>query len=143
MIRQPRGLDLKPLKKKWGEIVPIVLQAHHEIQHMFFKGYGGLLQYEDSCIAEDVMLAGMKENIVCLPVRGSFRVRRQHENFLRKTMMASLFERWRKIPKIKGDLIQPYDFYDEETKTEEIAKSIGFSVSGMIGTSLVHREIKG
>ena len=44
MIRQPRGLDLKPLKKKWAEIVPIVLQAHHEIQHMFFKGYGGLLQ---------------------------------------------------------------------------------------------------
>ena len=24
MIRQPRGLDLKPLRKKWSEIVPIV-----------------------------------------------------------------------------------------------------------------------
>ena len=55
MIRQPRGLDLKPLRKKWGEIVPIVLQAHQDIQHMFFGGYGGNLQYEDSCMAEDVL----------------------------------------------------------------------------------------
>ena len=77
MIRQSRGLGLKPLKKKWGEEVPIVLQAYHEIQHMFFfKGYGGLLQYEDSCTAEDVILAGMNEHIVCLPMHDSFRVRR-------------------------------------------------------------------
>ena len=147
MIRQPRGLDLKPLKKKWGEIVPIVLQAHHEIQHMFFKGHGGLLQYEDSCIAEDVMLAGMKENIVCLPVHDSFRVRRQHENFLRKTMMASFFKRWRKIPKMKeGDLIQPYDYYDEEgnPRTEEIAKEDRLYSKWYDRNVLwMHREIKG
>ena len=44
--------------------------------YVFFKGYGGLLQYEDSCTAEDVILAGMNEHIVCLPVHDSFRVRR-------------------------------------------------------------------
>ena len=125
MIRQPRGLDLKPLRKKWSEIVPIVLQAHHDIQHMFFGGYGGNLQYEDSCMAEDVLLAGVKENIVTLPVHDSFIVRRQHEGFLRHQMIASFIKRWGRKPKInESDLIQPLDYFDEmgEARTEEIAK---------------------
>ena len=125
MIRQPRGLDLKPLRKKWSEIVPIVLQAHHDIQHMFFGGYGGNLQYEDSCMAEDVLLAGVKENIVTLPVHDSFIVRRQHEDFLRHQMIASFVKRWGRKPKInESDLIQPLDYFDEmgEARTEEIAK---------------------
>ena len=125
MIRQPRGLDLKPLRKRWSEIVPIVLQAHHDIQHMFFGGYGGNLQYEDSCMAEDVLLAGVKENIVTLPVHDSFIVRRQHEDFLRHQMIASFVKRWGRKPKInESDLIQPLDYFDEmgEARTEEIAK---------------------
>ena len=92
---------------------------------MFFKGYGGLLQYEDSCMAEDVLLAGVKENIVTLPVHDSFIVRRQHEDFLRHQMIASFVKRWGRKPKInESDLIQPLDYFDEmgEARTEEIAK---------------------
>ena len=47
------------------------------------------MQYEDSCMAEDVLLAGVKENIVTLPVHDPFIVRRQHEDFLRHQMIAS------------------------------------------------------
>ena len=123
MARQPRGLDLKPLKKRWAEIVPIVLKAHHQIEHMFFKGYGGLLQYEDSCLVEDVLLAGMRKNIVALPVHDSFIVRRQYEDFLREQMMGSFVKRFGREPKIKdSDIIQPMDWFDEKglPRTKEV-----------------------
>ena len=123
MARQPRGLDLKPLKKRWAEIVPIVLKAHHQIKHMFFKGYGGLLQYEDSCLVEDVLLEGMRKNIVALPVHDSFIVRRQYEDFLREQMMESFVKRFGREPKIKdSDIIQPMDWFDEKglPRTKEV-----------------------
>ena len=37
----------------------------------------------------------------------------------------------------ESDLIKPYDYFDEggNPRTEEIDRRIGFTVSGMIGTS--------
>ena len=62
-------------------------------------------------------------------------------------MMASFFKRWRKIPKMKeGDLLQPFDYYDEEgnPRTEEIAKEDRLYSKWYDRNVLwMHREIKG
>ena len=55
-----------------------IAETHPKIAHRFNSGYGLTLQYEDSKIAERVMLLLLKEDVTCLPVHDSFIV--QHSD---------------------------------------------------------------
>ncbi|QWE19490.1 hypothetical protein [Polynucleobacter corsicus] len=59
------GLSNKQLREK-------LAHKHHLISHRFNSGYGLTLQYEDSKIAERVMLILLKQGIACLPMHDSF-----------------------------------------------------------------------
>lgn len=59
------GLSNKELRDKLSK-------KHHLIAHRFNSGYGLTLQYEDSKIAERVMLGLLKQGIACLPMHDSF-----------------------------------------------------------------------
>jgi hypothetical protein len=59
------GLTNAKLKK-------LLSDRHHQIAHKFNSGYGLTLQYEDSKIAERVMLILLEQGITCLPIHDSF-----------------------------------------------------------------------
>jgi hypothetical protein len=59
------GMSNSQLRKK-------IADKHSLIKDKFDSGYGLTLQYEDSKIAERVLLLLLKQGIVCLPVHDSF-----------------------------------------------------------------------
>ena len=57
----------------WPFLRQAVLAAYKPIADMFFSGHGNCLQYNDSCIAEQVMLKfARQEDAPFLPVHDSF-----------------------------------------------------------------------
>jgi len=68
-IKQMGGLTFGQLKK-------LLLKRHPPLQAVLRKGVGLSFQYQDSQIAEKVMLALLAQNITCLPVHDSFIVPR-------------------------------------------------------------------
>ena len=48
------------------------MKAHKPIAHEFFKGVGNNLQFEDSCVAESVMLYFAEMDTPALAVHDSF-----------------------------------------------------------------------
>ena len=57
----------------------LVLERHEPIRNKFFCGEGNKLQYEDSQIAELVMLNFGRQNIPVPPVHDSFVIQRSLE----------------------------------------------------------------
>ena len=57
LARCPAKLDISKLGMTWGGLKAAILNAHQPIAGHFFTGIGNRLQYEDSCLAEDVMLS--------------------------------------------------------------------------------------
>jgi len=59
------------------------LRARHApIDDYFYKGHALALQYEDSCIAEDIMFSLIRGGIPFIPVHDSFIVPKRHESAL-------------------------------------------------------------
>ena len=56
----------------WKELRQAILNAHKPIKDLFFTGLGNKLQFEDSIIAENVMLQFAKMDYPALPVHDSF-----------------------------------------------------------------------
>ena len=56
----------------WRELKEEILNAHKPIKDYFFKGLGNRLQFEDSILAEDIMLQFSKMGYPALPVHDSF-----------------------------------------------------------------------
>ena len=47
----------------WTELRQAILDSHKPIQHLFFRGLGNRLQFEDSNMAEGIMLHFVKEDV--------------------------------------------------------------------------------
>lgn len=62
--------------KTWKQLRDLILERHEPIKDKFFCGMGNRLQYEDSQIAEKVMLYFAKQDIAVLPVHDSFVIQR-------------------------------------------------------------------
>jgi hypothetical protein len=73
------GYKAKDLFELFGE-------KHKPIAKFFNKGVGLELQYEDSCIAEDILKHFTKKGIVCLPIHDSFIVESKYMDELAHTM---------------------------------------------------------
>ncbi len=70
--QKPNTISLDGLEMNWTDLRQRILNTHKPIQHLFFSGIGNRLQFEDSCIAENVMLQFQKMDAPTLPVRDSF-----------------------------------------------------------------------
>lgn len=70
----PRNLNLHSWGIRWEEIVAAIERKHELIAGEFFSGVGLELQYEDSQIAEEVMMTFAKQQglVPLLPVHDSF-----------------------------------------------------------------------
>jgi len=60
------------LEMSWAELRDRIIKAHKPIADLFFKGVGNHLQFQDSNIAERVMLHFAGMDAPALPVHDSF-----------------------------------------------------------------------
>ena len=68
----PSDIDLTEVEMSRGDLRDRIIKAHKPISHEFFKGVGNNLQFEDSCVAESVMLHFAEMDAPALPVHDSF-----------------------------------------------------------------------
>ena len=69
---KPSKLNLDEVGMSWTELRQAILNAHKPIKDLFFTGKGNKLQFEDSILAEDIMLQFSKMDYPALPVHDSF-----------------------------------------------------------------------
>jgi len=77
----------------WKELRERVIAAHKPIEHLFFSGEGNKLQFEDSCIAESVMLQFAAIDAPALPVHDSFIMHHGYGGELEEAMRRAFHER--------------------------------------------------
>ena len=70
-----------------------------------FKGWGIFAQNFEGQILKDVLLEGIKEDIVCLPVHDAVAVQQQHQNWAKEVMLETWQEHMHGVrTKVKVDL---------------------------------------
>lgn len=87
---------------KQADEILAFLEIHHKpIAHYFYTGMGLTLQFEDSMLAEEIMLRMLERGATVLPVHDSFIVRNSYEDEL-KTVMEEVFtEMYKAKPAMK------------------------------------------
>ena len=68
----PNGIDLSEADISWAELRDRIIRSHKPIDDLFFRGHGNHLQFQDSCIAERIMLHFAEMDAPALPVHDSF-----------------------------------------------------------------------
>jgi hypothetical protein len=68
----PRDIDMSGVAMNWPELRDRILKAHKPIADLFFSSVGNHLQFQDSNIAERVMLHFADMDAPALPVHDSF-----------------------------------------------------------------------
>ena len=68
----PSEVDMSGLELSWRELRDRIIKAHKPIADLFFKGVGNHLQFQDSNIAERIMLHFAGMDAPALPVHDSF-----------------------------------------------------------------------
>jgi hypothetical protein len=84
-------------------IIRAFKQKHEAISKYFGSGYGVELQFIDSQIAEEILLALAEKGIVALPIHDSFIVQKEHKKALEDIMEEVVFKRYKKVFKLKID----------------------------------------
>jgi len=70
-----------------------------------FKGWGIFAQNFEGQILKDVMLEGIKEDIVCLPVHDAVAVQQQHQDWAKEVMLETWQEHMHGVKtKVKVDI---------------------------------------
>lgn len=72
----PPSVKFSQTGKTWKQLRSLILDKHEPIKDKFFCGIGNRLQFEDSQIAEKVMLHFARQDIAVLPVHDSFVIQR-------------------------------------------------------------------
>lgn len=83
------------------EVIAKIKKHNKSIASYFSSNEGIRLQYEDSMIAERVMMTLSKQGILSLPVHDSFVVQKRHGTALQQAMKDAFMQRFGVEPKIK------------------------------------------
>ena len=102
-------IELDAIRMSWKELKEEILKAHKPIKDYFFKGLGNRLQFEDSCIAESVMLQFAHSDAPALPIHDSFVMHHGYgeKGGLEEAMRRAYFERFNSSLSEKRDLVEP------------------------------------
>ena len=105
--RKPDGIELDNIGMSWRELKEAILDAHKPIKDYFFKGLGSKLQFEDSCIAESVMLQFAQMDAPALPIHDSFIMHHGFSTYgeLEEAMRRAFYERFNKDIGVSRDLV--------------------------------------
>ena len=125
--QKPRDINLDGLEMDWRDLRQRILDAHKPIQHLFFSGIGNRLQFEDSCIAESVMLWFQKMDAPALPVHDSFIMHHAYGGELEEAMRRAFYERFNSDIPIKEEILEalpalPYEEQPDNLSVEDIIK---------------------
>ena len=106
--RKPDGIELDAIGMSWKELKEEILKAHKPIKDLFFRGLGNKLQFEDSCIAESVMLQFAHSDAPALPIHDSFVMHHGYgeKGGLEEAMRRAYFERFNSSLSEKRDLVE-------------------------------------
>lgn len=77
-----------------SKLLKLIKEKHASIAHRFESGYGLTLQYEDSQIAEQVLMDLFSQGIVCLPIHDSFIVQSTQRAKLERAMTKAYKQRF-------------------------------------------------
>ena len=127
LTSKPKGIDLDKVGMTWMELRQAVLDSHKPIQHLFFKGLGNQLQFEDSNMAEGIMLHFAKMDAPALPIHDSFIM---HHGYgflgeLEEAMRRTFYDRFHQDIKVKHEIVT-------EIKREDFnGNSIAFGTKGL------------
>jgi uncharacterized protein YqgV (UPF0045/DUF77 family) len=108
----PRGLDIKGWGIKWAEIVEAIQSRHEVIANQFFTGAGLRLQFDDSQIAEEIMVdfATSRGMVPLLPVHDSFICHHGYVEEVKKMMRNKFKQKFGVDIKVKESLSSPSRF---------------------------------
>ena len=125
--QKPRDINLDGLEMDWRDLRQRILDAHKPIQHLFFSGIGNRLQFEDSCIAESVMLWFQKMDAPALPVHDSFIMHHAYGGELEEAIRRAFYERFNSDIPIKEEILEalpalPYEEQPDNLSVEDIIK---------------------
>ena len=90
----PSDVDPSIADMSWGELRDRILEAHKPIEDLFFRGEGNLMQFEDSCICEGVMLHFAAIDAPALPVHDSFIMHHGFGGELEEAMRRAFYDRF-------------------------------------------------
>ena len=105
--RKPDGIELDAIGMSWRELKEEILKAHKPIKDLFFTGLGNKLQFEDSIIAESIMLHFAKMDAPALPIHDSFIMHHGFSTYgeLEEAMRRAFHDRFHRDIKVKGDIV--------------------------------------
>ena len=106
LTSKPKGIDLDKVGMTWMELRQAVLDSHKPIQHLFFKGLGNQLQFEDSEIAEGIMLHFSAIDAPALPIHDSFVMHHGYASELEETMRRTFYDRFGQDIKVNAEMIE-------------------------------------
>ena len=94
------------------------LDAHKPITDLFFKGLGNQLQFEDSCMAESVMLQFAKIDAPALPIHDSFIMHHGYGGELEEAMRRAYYERFNEDIRVRKEIINEIPAPDFEKQPD-------------------------
>lgn len=117
--QKPDNINIEEIGMSWRELKEAILDTHKPIHDKFFKGIGNRLQFEDSCIAENVMLQFTDMNAPALPIHDSFIMHHGYSSYgeLEEAMRRAYHDRFKTSFKDNRELIK--EVIHEEKKKEK------------------------
>jgi hypothetical protein len=117
---KPNNINIDKLKMTWKELKEAILKAHKPIKDLFFTGLGNKLQFEDSIIAENVMLQFTKMDAPALPIHDSFIM---HHGFgtygeLEEAMRRAFYDRFHRDIGVSKELVVKHKSNIQNDKDE-------------------------
>jgi hypothetical protein len=122
----PEDIDPSGADISWRELRERIMAAHKPIEHLFFSGEGNKLQFEDSCIAESVMLQFAAIDAPALPVHDSFIMHHGYGGELEEAMRRAFHERRGSDIPVKHETItwrRSDETLDETSSLDEILEA--------------------
>ena len=123
---KPKDINLDNIEMTWKELRQSILNAHKPIKDLFFTGLGNKLQFEDSIIAENVMLQFARMDYPALPVHDSFIMHHAFGNHgeLEEAMRRAFHDRFHRDIGISRELVVRQEMKDTSNKTREVKEGL-------------------
>ena len=128
---KPKDINLDNIEMTWKELRQAILDAHKPIKDLFFTGLGNKLQFEDSIMAENVMLQFARMDYPALPVHDSFIMHHafgndgsKEESELEEAMRRAFHDRFHRDIGISRELVIRQKTKNTTNKTREVTEGL-------------------
>lgn len=128
---KPKDINLDNIEMTWKELRQAILDAHKPIKDLFFTGLGNKLQFEDSIMAENVMLQFARMDYPALPIHDSFIMHHafgndgsKEESELEEAMRRAFHDRFHRDIGISRELVVRQETKNKNNTHPEITEDL-------------------